>query len=253
VCDTVHELQAKIDATRGDRRPIFAMTRPLQLHPARLLRDPAVPASDYPGFVPGYAAQVAALDRCLGGFIHYLKRTGLYDQSVLVLTSDHGESLGEDGRWGHTYTLFPEVVRIPLVVRVPPSLGATLTTDRSRVAFSTDLTPTLYALAGQPPARLGDLYGEPLFTPVDQPQPDRRRQAFLLASSYGPVYAMIRHNGRSLYIADAIGGEDLAFELRADGRMERLTLTGVMQSVNRRLIRDHIGQIAAEYRFSPGR
>jgi len=44
---------------------------------------------------------------------------------------------------------------------------------------------------------------------------------------------------------------DLAFEMRADGRMERQTMTDVIRTVNRRLMRDHIGQIAAEYRFTP--
>lgn len=251
MCGTVSELQARLDATAADPRPIFAMTRPLQLHTARLVRDPETPASAYPGFVPGYAAQVTALDRCLGTFIGYLKKTGLYDQSVVILTSDHGESLGEDGRWGHAYTLYPEVVQIPLIIHLPPGLRSAVTTDRSAVALTTDITPTLYALAGQPPRHLGTLYGVPLFVPAGQPPPVRRRESFLLSSSYGPVHAMLRHNGRSLYIADAVQGMDLAFEMRADGRMERLTLTDVMRTVNRRLMRDHIGQIAAAYRFTP--
>jgi hypothetical protein len=253
VCSTVTELQATLDATAGDRRPIFAMTRPLQLHVARLLRDPDRPASEYPGFVAKYAAQVAALDRCFGQFVDYLKRTDLYDSSVVILTSDHGESLGEDGRFGHAYNLDPEVVRIPLMIHLPKALGATLAADPARVALSTDITPTLFALAGQQPRDLGELYGSPLFGPAGEPLPPRRRQSFLLSSSYGPVYAMLRANGRSLYIANAIDGADFAYEMRPNGRMERLTLTGVMRTVNRRLIRDQIGMIAAEYRFSPAR
>lgn len=251
LCATVSELQSRLDATTGDPRPIFAMTRPLQLHTARLVRDPETPASAYPGFVPGYAAQVAALDRCFGGFIGYLKRAGLYDRSVVILTSDHGESLGEDGRWGHAYTLYPEVVQIPLIVHLPPALRSTMTAEPSAVALSTDVTPTLYALAGQLPRDLGDLYGVPLFTPAGQAPPVRRRESFLLSSSYGAVHAMLRHNGRSLYIADAVQGMDLAFQMRADGRMQRQTMTDVIRTVNRRLMRDHIGQIAAEYRFTP--
>jgi len=253
VCGTVRELEAKLDAAAGDRRPIFAMTRPLQLHVSRLARDPATPASAYSGFAAGYAAQVAALDGCLGGFIDYLKKRDLYDQSVVILTSDHGESLGEEGRWGHAYTLHPEVVQIPLIVHLPRTAAANLTTDPSRVTLSTDIAPTLYALAGQTPRDLGVLYGSPLFTNAGEEARSRRRQPFLLVSSYGPVYAMLRHNGRSLYIANAIEGRDVAYEMRPDGRMERLTLTDVMRTVNRGLMRDHIGRIAAEYRFSPAR
>ncbi|MGE0864732.1 MAG: sulfatase-like hydrolase/transferase [Vicinamibacterales bacterium] len=251
LCATVDELQSQIDATAGDARTIFAMTRPLQLHTARLVRDPEPPAAAYPGFAPKYAAQVAALDSCFGGFVGYLKKKGLYDRSVVILTSDHGESLGEDGRWGHAYTLYPEVVQIPLIIRLPPALQSTLASEPTAVALSTDITPTLYALAGQPPRHLGEMYGVPLFTPAGERPPVRRRESFLLSSSYGPVHAMLRHNGRSLYIADAVQGQDLAFEMRADGRMERLTMTDVMRTVNRRLLRDHIGRIAAAYRFTP--
>jgi membrane-anchored protein YejM (alkaline phosphatase superfamily) len=251
VCGTVRELEAKLDASADDPRPIFAMTRPLQLHVARLARDPEVPASKYPGFAPTYAAQVAALDRCFGEFIDYLKRKELFEKSVVILTSDHGESLGEEGRWGHAYTLHPEVVQIPLLMHLPKAVAETVTIDPSRLALSTDITPTLYELAGQPPLDLGVLYGTPLFVPRGELLPPRRRDSFLMVSSYGPVYAMLRDRGRSLYIADAIEGRDFAYEMRADGRMQRLTLTDVMRTVNRGLIRDHIGRIAAEYRFSP--
>ena len=252
MCSTAAELRARLDATADDPRPIFAMTRPLQLHVARLARDPVKPASAYPGFAPTYAAQVAALDRCFGEFVDYLKLRKLYDDSVVILTSDHGESLGEEGRWGHAYTLHPEVVQVPLIMHLPAAAaGATI--DRSRLAISTDITPTLYALAGETPRNLGVLYGTPLVAPDGGPLPSRRRESVMMVSSYGPVYAMLRHNGRSLYIADAIEGRDVAYEMRPDGQMQRLTLTDVMRTVNRGLIRDHIGRIAAEYHFSPPR
>ena len=251
MCATTVELQAKLDATRSDQRPVFAMTRPLQLHTARLVRDPEIEASRYPGFVARYAVQVAAADRCLGDFVGYLKRSGLYDRSVVVLTADHGESLGEDGRWGHGNALHPELMRIPLIIHLPTDAASSLTVDRSQVALSTDITPTLYALAGHLPRRRSDLYGEPLFTPKDQPIPVRRRESFLLSSSYGPGYAMLRHNGRTLYIADAVQGRDFAYEMGPDGEMARQTVTDVMRAVNRSLIREQIGDIASEYRFSP--
>ena len=188
------------------RRPAsnFCNDQAAQLHVARLARNPATPPSTYPGFASGYAAQVAELDRCLGGFIDYLKKKDLYEQSVVILTSDHGESLGEAGRWGHAYTLHPEVVQIPLIVHLPRAAGAKLAADASRVALSTDITPTLYALAGQAPRDLGVLYGSALFAQAGEPVAPRGRQPFLLVSSYGPVYAMLRHNGRLLHIANAI-------------------------------------------------
>jgi len=251
LCATTGELQSRLDATRSDPRPIFVMTRPLQLHTARLVRDPPVSAAAYPGFVPGYAAQVAAVDRCLGEFVSYLKAAGLYERSVVILTADHGESLGEDGRWGHGNALHPELLRIPLIVHVPKDVASGLAADRSQVALSTDITPTLYALAGHPPLDRGALYGRPLFTSTDRPMPTRRQDSFLLSSSYGPGYAMLRHDGRTLYIADAVQGRDFAYEMGPDGEMVRQTVTDAIRTANRPLIRAQIGQIAAEYHFSP--
>jgi hypothetical protein len=65
------------------------------------------------------------------------------------------------------------------------------------------------------------------------------------------VYAMLRHNGRALYIADAMQGRDLAYEMRSNGEMQRITITDAMRTINRQLIRGHIGLIAAEYQYSP--
>ena len=48
------------------------------------------------------------LDGCFGAFVDDLKASGLYDDSLIVLTSDHGDSLGEQGRMGHAYTVFPK-------------------------------------------------------------------------------------------------------------------------------------------------
>jgi arylsulfatase A-like enzyme len=123
--------------------------------------------------------------------------------------------------------------------------------DRSQVAFTTDITPTLYALAGHAPLDRGTLYGQPLFTPSDLPIPTRRRESFLMSASYGPGYALLRHNGRTLYVADAVQGRDFAYEMGPDGEMARQTVTDVMRAVNRGLMREQIGQIAAEYRFVP--
>src|SRR5207342_2218376 len=94
--------------------------------------------------------------------------------------------------------------RIPLVMHLPPQIREQFTTDLGRLAFSTDLTSTLSALLGQPPADLGPLFGSPLFVPADQEPRPRRREDFLVMSSYGSTYGLLRRNGRSLYISDLL-------------------------------------------------
>ena len=76
-----------------------------------------------------------------------LKARQLYDDSVIVLTSDHGDSLGEEGRWGHAYTLFPEVLQVPLIVHLPPRLRAQFDLDEEEGTLSAALEAQLGELA----------------------------------------------------------------------------------------------------------
>ncbi|MGE3705167.1 MAG: sulfatase-like hydrolase/transferase [Vicinamibacterales bacterium] len=250
LCGTFGEIRQALDRDPSDRRPVFAMTRPLQLHIARVRSKPVKPGASYAGFVAPVAGQVEDMDACIGGLIDDLRARGMYDNTVIVLMSDHGDSLGEYRRWGHSYTMFPEVSRIPLIVRVPPRLRERFVADTDRVALSTDVTPTLYALFGYEPIDRGLLYGRPLVRPLGTPAPAADRGPQFLASSYGPVYAVVRDNGRTLFIADGVNNRDYAFDLSARTPV-RVGVTAAVRAENRAFIRTHLGELAAAYDFHP--
>ena len=147
-CRTAAEIGRHLEARR-DGQPLFVMTRPLDLHIGNIASAKVPPGESYPGFHGPYAARVRRIDACFGELVDTLKRLHLYDNSIIVLTSDHGDSLGEGQRWGHGFTAFPEVLRIPLIIHLPPPLRARMSADLARVSFSTDITPTLYALLGE--------------------------------------------------------------------------------------------------------
>ncbi len=249
-CRTLGEMGEKLAGVKNDSRPVFGYTLPQNLHIANAFDKPVPAGESYPGFFERLAAPVHKIDGCFGTFIDRLKTLGLYDNSIVILTADHGDSLGEDGRFGHSYTVFPEVMRVPLIVHLPAKMASAAETDLTRVSFLTDITPTLYALLGYQPADLGSLYGSPLFgrTPDES---FRRRDPFLLASSYGAVYGMLRHNGRFLYIADAVEGRDYAYDLADGGLGRRVEITEAMRALNWDLIRKEVGKIAAQYHFTP--
>jgi len=103
-----------------------------------------------------YRAGVRYLDESLGTLFDALKRSGMWDQMLVVVTSDHGEEFAEHGGLSHT-TLYDEVVRVPLLMKWPDS-------DRGGVentvpCSAVDLAPTLLEFAGLP---TGDLPGTPL-------------------------------------------------------------------------------------------
>jgi arylsulfatase A-like enzyme len=66
-----------------------------------------------------YYGEVAFVDECVSYIIRYLKKSGLSDNTLIIITADHGESLGEHDYMGHAYVLYDQVLRIPLVVKDP--------------------------------------------------------------------------------------------------------------------------------------
>jgi|SRR5579871_304582 len=94
-----------------------------------------------------YDGEVAALDDGLRRAFAVLGRAGVLDDAIVVLTADHGEALGDHGGWLHGFTLFDEVLHVPLLLWVPGQPPAVIRENVSLV----DVGPTLLALAGLPP------------------------------------------------------------------------------------------------------
>jgi hypothetical protein len=95
-----------------------------------------------------YQAGMSHVDEVLRGTLQELDDLGLPPETVLVVTSDHGESLGEAGALYHGQRLHDAVVRVPLVVRARGLLPAGARVDAS--CGLVDLFPTLLDLAGLP-------------------------------------------------------------------------------------------------------
>jgi arylsulfatase A-like enzyme len=66
-----------------------------------------------------YDAEIASADRELGRLLREMKSMGLWENSLVAITSDHGEAFLEHGHWEHSQTLYEELTRVPLVVKWP--------------------------------------------------------------------------------------------------------------------------------------
>ncbi len=88
-----------------------------------------------------YAGGIRTFDRRLGGFLERLDSTGLLENTVLLLLSDHGEELGEHGGWDHGDTLHAEQTRVPCIIRSPQLPAGTV----DEVVSLVDFMPTLLA------------------------------------------------------------------------------------------------------------
>ena len=66
-----------------------------------------------------YAGEIAFSDHCIGQVIDKLKQLDLYDSTLIVVTSDHGEMLGEHGENSHAYFIYQSALRVPLIFKMP--------------------------------------------------------------------------------------------------------------------------------------
>jgi choline-sulfatase len=93
-------------------------------------------------------AEITQSDAAFGGFIRDLKARKIYDSSVVVVISDHGDEFWEHGDVGHAQGVYQELVHIPLIIRAPGVLPAGRVVNADVEAM--DVFPTLLDLAGLP-------------------------------------------------------------------------------------------------------
>ncbi len=90
-----------------------------------------------------YDASVLWADDYVGGIIDLLKQRGDWDETLFILLADHGEEMGEHGGWQHDQSVYEELARIPLIVKLPRGRHAgTRVADGATVV---DVLPTIAA------------------------------------------------------------------------------------------------------------
>jgi arylsulfatase A-like enzyme len=93
-----------------------------------------------------YDGALRYLDARLAEMVAFLQARGCWERTVFVVTADHGEHLGEHGRFGHALGLHDDVLRVPLLIRCPTRVPQGFTVDE--LAQTTDILPTVVRLAG---------------------------------------------------------------------------------------------------------
>ena len=124
---------------------------------------PGVPAPARAAIEALYDAEIAGLDRRLGAFFDWLEARGELDETLIVITSDHGERLGERGLLGHLLVMDQHLLRVPLLLRYPPEVAAERVDERVSNRHVAGEILELAGLAALPaPAAMGfaDAHGE---------------------------------------------------------------------------------------------
>lgn len=167
-----------------------------------------------------YDGEISYWDSELGRMAAYLDGMGLWQDSLIVLTSDHGQMFGEHGKWVHRNSLYEEVLRVPLIIRYPAVVPAGQLRDTP--VSNMDILPTILDLAGvEVPAGLAGQSLRPLLLGAPFParpivaemagEPDPRGDAFWIAPRTD-LYS-IRQDGWKYTHALQNGPEDTLVEV----------------------------------------
>ncbi|MBW2416120.1 MAG: sulfatase [Deltaproteobacteria bacterium] len=201
----------------------------------------------------GYRAEVFEVDRAIGALLEHIDASTWRERTVIALTADHGEYLGEHGRYGHQ-ELYDEVLHVPMLlhepgIRTPRRVSATVSTI--------DLVPTLLAMLELPP--LEHAQGRSLL-PADQiaPRPVFAEwRSFDLARANHPAmpseFIVSVRDGRYAYIHDLFApGSSQLFELSSDPDESRNVFASLPQESARmqELLTEHARDRLPDGRFS---
>ena len=150
------------------------------------LDHPHAPYDKHAGFdfgdrpIDRYDSEIAAADAMVGALITTLGDSGAWDKTIVVVTADHGEEFRDHGGTQHATTLYNELIRVPLIVRIPGVEHRLVTSPVELV----DVLPTLLEAVGvSAPAWLD---GNSLFDEIHSSQ-----------DSAGTAYSE-KYNGRVL-------------------------------------------------------
>lgn len=96
-----------------------------------------------------YDAEIKHTDRFVGELIDWLDGSGAKQDTAIIVSADHGECFGEHGHLKHGYELWEELIRVPLLIRIPDGNARRIAEPRSHI----DLAPTILELMGYPAAK----------------------------------------------------------------------------------------------------
>ncbi|HFE45856.1 MAG TPA: hypothetical protein ENJ18_10270 [Nannocystis exedens] len=236
--DEIVDASSRLPKTRGGRRASASSADAGLAFIHRLFADPSSPpppyfltvyfedphrpysyrAPDFGQFTGPYARydqEIAATDRHIGFMLESLRLSPRWDQTVVIITADHGEEFLEHGGRYHARTCYEESVHVPLLVRIPGIAPRRVDLPVALV----DVLPTLVELIGLD--RNVPLDGQSLLIPAFEPSRVPLARSIYCAilsqtASQGHFLREAVRSGTHLLIRDVLEGRDELYDRALD-------------------------------------
>jgi uncharacterized Tic20 family protein len=252
VCSTIRQTEAILDGNSG--QPVLFYAQPMNVHQFAKNNLPRMTDENWqrrPGFVNRIAYEVHGVDECLGGFFTYLKQHHLYDNSIIVLTADHGDATGDFGRYSHSTSIYPEIMRVPILLHLPRSLPGKPVYDDQALATLTDITPSIYYLLGHRPIRPNPIFGRSLFAQTEAELRVYHRDDVFFASDVRAAYGILSGDGRYFYATYDSPAQSYLYDLVNDPNGTQDILTSALKTQYDQRIIEHLQEVAGFYGYRP--
>lgn len=150
--------------------------------------DVTLDGDDLAEMVSLYDGNLRMGDASVGRVLAYLRKAGVYDDALVIVTSDHGEAFLEHGRVGHNSTVYGEMVRVPLIVKLPAAWKERAEgVDLGRLVTLADVPATIFDLLGIEPS--AEMRSTSLLA---RGAPDRERLIYLRSAQIGTPVLGVR-------------------------------------------------------------
>lgn len=186
-------------------------------------------------YIQAYHACISFLDTQIGLMFDALKRTGHWEDTVIVLTSDHGYMLGEYFMWGKVM-LFERCDRVPLVIRVPGQTRAGSSSEG--LVELIDLFPTLADLCGVPAPK--NLQGRSLAPMLRDPSARGKEVAYTVVTRGDKLGKAIR-TARWRYTRWPVGEE--LYDLKSDPTEQKNLASSSKHAEALKVMRAHLARV----------
>jgi arylsulfatase A-like enzyme len=167
-----------------------------------------------------YAEEMLALDSQIGRLFQGLRKRGVWDDTLIVVTADHGEELNERGGIEHGHTLYDELLHVPFVWKLPAAWQKSRGRRVGELIETRSLLPTLFDLVRQPVAKE---VTAPSLLPWVLGRPPRKPPYEFVAAESNGIYAVRTDKWKLVFTPEKKSFE--LYDLAADPG-ERVNVAG---------------------------